>query len=42
MSTTDEEPCEHTEHEHGICSDCGEDIFEDLVAQAEARCEGDR
>ena len=28
-------PCEHVEHDHGICLDCGEDINDDLIARAE-------
>ena len=39
-----EEECPHDEHDHGICLDCGKDIFNDLVAQAEfaADCREDR
>lgn len=36
------EPCEHNEHDHGICLDCGKDITDNLVGAAEARFEGDR
>ncbi len=38
----DEEECEHWEHDHGHCLDCGEDITDRLVAAAEAAYEGDR
>ena len=31
----DDEQCPHDEHDHGICLDCGKDITDDLVAQAE-------
>ena len=36
--------CEHDEHDHGICLDCGKDIFNDLVGAAEFRadCINDR
>ncbi len=36
--------CPHDEHDHGICLDCGKDIFDDLVAAAEfnADCREDR
>ena len=34
--------CEHDDHDHGICLDCGEDITQRLVARAEALCEGER
>ena len=27
--------CEHAEHDHGICIDCGSDRMEHLIAQAE-------
>lgn len=32
-----EEPCEHVEHDHGICLECGADITDRLVAAAENR-----
>ena len=34
--------CDHPEHDHGICLDCGEDITNDLVSKSEAQSEGDR
>lgn len=34
--------CEHQEHDHGVCSDCGEDITDQLVCDAEYAYEGDR
>lgn len=34
--------CQHYEHDHGICLDCGEDRTEDLAADAEYAFEGDR
>ena len=37
-----EEECPHDDHDHGICLDCGEDITDRLVMQAEAYYEGDR
>lgn len=27
--------CEHEEHDHGVCNDCGEDISDELTCQAE-------
>jgi hypothetical protein len=27
--------CDHYEHDHGICYDCGEDITQTLVSQAD-------
>jgi hypothetical protein len=34
--------CEHWEHDHGICFDCGKDCTDDLVGRAEAAFEGER
>jgi len=31
----EQEECPHDEHDHGICLDCGKDIFDDLVGRAE-------
>jgi hypothetical protein len=31
----DQDECPHDEHDHGICLDCGKDIFDDLVGRAE-------
>lgn len=31
--------CEHSETNHGVCSDCGTDISDDLCARAEAAME---
>jgi hypothetical protein len=28
-----EEYCEHFEHDHGICLDCGEDITDQLISR---------
>jgi Fe2+ or Zn2+ uptake regulation protein len=39
---TEEEECPHDEHDHGICLDCGEDIMDKLISQAEAYGEGER
>jgi len=36
------ECCAHEEHEHGICSDCGEEVSNRLVGMAEDAWEGDR
>lgn len=36
-STTEEscqQCCEHAEHDHGICLDCGQDNYEDIAARA--------
>jgi hypothetical protein len=38
----EEEECMHDEHDHGFCLDCGEDIMDKLIGQAEAYGEGDR
>ena len=38
----DEEECEHDEHEHGYCIDCGEDVIDDLVGRAEDSLNEDR
>ena len=38
----DEEECEHWEHDHFICMDCGEDVIDDLVGRAEDSLNGDR
>lgn len=34
-----EECCEHAEHDHGICLDCGKDNYESLAARAENNLE---
>lgn len=39
---TCESCCQCSEFDHGICLDCGADRTDDLVAAAEAACEGDR
>jgi Fe2+ or Zn2+ uptake regulation protein len=31
----EENDCPHDEHDHGICLDCGKDITDALVEQAE-------
>lgn len=31
--------CPHTDHEHGICIECGKDIWDDIVARAESAAE---
>ena len=31
-----------TEHDHGICFDCGTDNYDVLIMGAEYVCEGDR
>ena len=36
------ECCEHDEHDHGICLNCGADRTDWLVGQAESAFEGDR
>lgn len=38
----EEDECQHDEHDHGYCLDCGADIMDSLVADAESRYEGDR
>ncbi len=40
----EQEQCPHDEHDHGICLDCGENIWDDVVAAAEFRadCNEDR
>ncbi len=40
----EEDECPHDEHDHGICLDCGLDIYDTLVAAAEfnADCREDR
>ena len=30
-----QEECPHDEHDHGICLDCGKDIWDDLIDRAE-------
>jgi hypothetical protein len=30
-----QEECPHDEHDHGICLDCGKDIFDDIVGRAD-------
>lgn len=37
-----EECCEHEEHDHGYCMDCGADRMDALVGAAEDAWEGDR
>ncbi len=39
-----QEECPHDEHDHGICLECGKDIFDDVIAAAEfaADCREDR
>jgi hypothetical protein len=39
-----QEECPHDETDHGICLDCGLDVFDDIVAAAEfaADCAADR
>lgn len=34
--------CEHFEHDHGYCLDCGEDCLDVLVGRAESYYEIDR
>lgn len=34
---SEEEECPHDEHDHGICLECGKDIFDDLVGEADFR-----
>ncbi|HZZ98608.1 MAG TPA: hypothetical protein VFG51_01615, partial [Candidatus Saccharimonadia bacterium] len=31
----EQEECPHDENDHGICLDCGADIFDDLIGRAE-------
>ena len=38
----DEEECEHDEHDHGYCLDCGEDVLNDLVGRSEDSLNEDR
>jgi hypothetical protein len=38
----DEEECEHWEHDHYICMDCGKDCINDFIGDAESAFEGDR
>jgi hypothetical protein len=38
----DEDECPHDEHDHGYCLDCGADVMNRLISQAEYACEGDR
>lgn len=37
-------PCDHPEHDHGICLECGADITDELISRAEYRadCAQDR
>jgi hypothetical protein len=37
-----EEDCLHDDHEGGVCIDCGEDVLNKLIGEAESRYEGDR
>ena len=30
-----QDECPHDEHDHGVCLDCGKDVFDDLVGRAE-------
>jgi hypothetical protein len=34
-----QDECPHDEHDHGICLDCGKDVWDDVVASAEFRAE---
>lgn len=34
--------CEHSEHDHGFCLECGLDRSDSLVEAAEQACEGER
>ena len=38
----EEEECEHWEHDHYICMDCGKDCINDFIGDAESAFEGDR
>lgn len=31
--------CPHDEHDHGICLECGKDIWDDIVGAAEMACD---
>lgn len=42
MGEEDDTECEHEEHDHGICLDCGKDITDELVTKAEMAFEDDR
>jgi Fe2+ or Zn2+ uptake regulation protein len=42
MNEIKEEECNHDEHDHGFCLDCGKDITNQLIMAAEANSEGDR
>lgn len=35
----EQEECPHDENDHGICLDCGKDIWDDIVASAEFRAD---
>lgn len=39
LGEEDEDECPHDEHDHGICLDCGKDIWDDVVAAAEFRAD---
>lgn len=34
--------CSHTDHEHGMCIECGADVTDDLVSRAEAAADARR
>jgi hypothetical protein len=36
----DDDECQHDEHDHGVCLDCGKDITNNLVGRAESASEG--
>ncbi len=36
------ECCEHDEHDHGYCLDCGADVMDRIIMRAECAFEGDR
>lgn len=38
----EDEPCDHREHDHGICLCCGEDINDDLQGAADAMMDSTR
>jgi hypothetical protein len=44
LAEPEADDCPHDENDHGICLDCGKDIFDDIVAAAEAAadCREDR
>ena len=39
QAAREQEECEHDEHDHGICLNCGKDVWDDVVAAAEFRAE---